>query len=61
MTRWSPSRSPAGEAHWELLMRTRALECQCYVLAAAQAGFVRSSHEMMSFFSTPSENSDGFL
>lgn len=28
----------AGEAHWELLLRTRAVECQCYVIAAAQAG-----------------------
>ena len=28
---------PTGEAHWELLMRTRAVECQCYVIAAAQA------------------------
>ncbi|MEN9559644.1 MAG: hypothetical protein RLZZ502_855 [Pseudomonadota bacterium] len=27
-----------GKAHWELLLRARALENQCYVLAAAQAG-----------------------
>ena len=27
-----------GEAHWELLLKTRAVECQCYVIAAAQAG-----------------------
>lgn len=27
-----------GEAHWELLLRTRAIENQCYVIAAAQAG-----------------------
>ncbi|KAK9835655.1 hypothetical protein WJX74_005070 [Apatococcus lobatus] len=27
-----------GEAHWELLLRARAVECQCYVIAAAQAG-----------------------
>jgi len=27
-----------GEAHWELLLRTRAVECQCFVIAAAQAG-----------------------
>ncbi|KAG0599757.1 hypothetical protein M758_12G176200 [Ceratodon purpureus] len=27
-----------GEAHWELLLRARAVETQCYVLAAAQAG-----------------------
>lgn len=29
---------PAGEAHWELLLRARAVECQAYVVAAAQAG-----------------------
>ena len=28
----------AGKAHWELLLRARAVECQCYVVAAAQAG-----------------------
>lgn len=27
-----------GEAHWEVLLRARAIESQCYVLAAAQAG-----------------------
>ncbi|KAK9838603.1 hypothetical protein WJX84_002309 [Apatococcus fuscideae] len=27
-----------GEAHWELLLRARAVECQCFVIAAAQAG-----------------------
>jgi predicted amidohydrolase len=30
-----------GRAHWELLLRARAVENQCYVLAAAQGG----SHE----------------
>jgi deaminated glutathione amidase len=29
---------PTGEAHWELLVRTRAVENQCYVVAAAQGG-----------------------
>lgn len=29
---------PTGEAHWELLARARAVENQCYVLAAAQGG-----------------------
>lgn len=29
---------PTGEAHWELLLRTRAVENQCYVVAAAQGG-----------------------
>ena len=28
----------SGEAHWELLLRARAVETQCFVLAAAQAG-----------------------
>jgi len=27
-----------GEAHWETLLRARAIENQCYVIAAAQAG-----------------------
>jgi deaminated glutathione amidase len=29
---------PTGRAHWETLLRARAIENQCYVLAAAQAG-----------------------
>ena len=27
-----------GEAHWDVLIRARAIETQCYVLAAAQGG-----------------------
>ncbi len=27
-----------GRAHWEVLLRARAIESQCYVIAAAQAG-----------------------
>lgn len=27
-----------GKAHWEILLRARAIENQCYVIAAAQAG-----------------------
>lgn len=27
-----------GQAHWETLLRARAVETQCYVIAAAQAG-----------------------
>ena len=27
-----------GEAHWETLLRCRAIETQCYVFAAAQVG-----------------------
>lgn len=29
---------PTGTAHWEVLLRARAIESQCYVVAAAQAG-----------------------
>lgn len=29
---------PTGVAHWHVLMRARAIETQCFVLAAAQAG-----------------------
>lgn len=34
---------PTGQAHWEILLRARAIESQCYVLAAAQAGTHKSS------------------
>lgn len=27
-----------GQAHWEVLLRARAIESQCYVIAAAQSG-----------------------
>lgn len=30
--------APTGEAHWHLLTRTRAVEFQCWVIAAAQCG-----------------------
>jgi predicted amidohydrolase len=30
--------APTGEAHWETLLRSRAIENQCYALAAAQGG-----------------------
>lgn len=29
---------PTGKAHWHTLLRARAIESQCFVLAAAQAG-----------------------
>lgn len=29
---------PTGQAHWETLLRARAIETQSYVIAAAQAG-----------------------
>ncbi len=31
-----------GAAHWEILLRSRAIENQCYVLAAAQGGLHRN-------------------
>jgi len=34
--------APTGTAHWEVLLRARAIESQCYVLAANQTG--RSPH-----------------
>jgi predicted amidohydrolase len=33
-----------GEAHWEVLVRARAIESQCYVVASAQAGRHMSAH-----------------
>jgi predicted amidohydrolase len=29
---------PTGKAHWEVLLRARAIETQSYVIAAAQVG-----------------------
>ncbi|MCJ1405384.1 Carbon-nitrogen hydrolase [Xylographa trunciseda] len=29
---------PTGNAHWDVLLRARAIECQSYVVAAAQVG-----------------------
>lgn len=29
---------PTGQAHWELLLRARAVENQCWLLASAQGG-----------------------
>lgn len=34
----NPSPTCPGAAHWEVLLRARAIECQSYVIAAAQAG-----------------------
>ncbi len=31
-----------GKAHWDVLMRARAIESQCYVIASAQAGLHKS-------------------
>jgi len=36
---------PTGKAHWETLLRARAIENQCYVLASAQYGKHRDSRE----------------
>ncbi len=32
-----------GQAHWEILLRARAIESQCYIVAAGQVGVHRSS------------------
>lgn len=34
-----------GKAHWEILMRARAIENQCYVLAVAQGGVHENGRE----------------
>ncbi len=34
-----------GLAHWEVLLRARAIESQCYVIASAQAGVHRSTFD----------------
>lgn len=33
---------PTGQAHWHALLRARAIEAQCFILAAAQAGMHES-------------------
>ena len=37
--------SPTGRAHWETLLRARAIENLCYVVAPAQSGFHASGRE----------------
>lgn len=32
-----------GQAHWEILLRARAIENQCYIVAAAQGGQHRNA------------------
>jgi deaminated glutathione amidase len=36
---------PTGQAHWEVLLRARAVENLCYVLAAAQGGLHANGRE----------------
>jgi nitrilase len=36
---------PTGRAHWELLLRTRAVENLCYLVAPAQSGFHENGRE----------------
>lgn len=33
---------PTGKAHWDILVRARAIESQCYIIASCQAGEHRS-------------------
>lgn len=33
-----------GAAHWEVLLRARAIETGCFVLAPAQTGFHAEAH-----------------
>jgi predicted amidohydrolase len=35
---------PTGRAHWEVLLRARAIETGCFVLAAAQSGTHTANH-----------------
>lgn len=35
---------PTGQAHWHVLLRARAIESQCFVIAAAQAGEHQGTH-----------------
>jgi deaminated glutathione amidase len=37
--------SPTGRAHWETLLRARAIENLCYVVAPAQSGFHANGRE----------------
>lgn len=34
-----------GRSHWEVLLRARAIETQCYVVAAAQIGYHNTKRE----------------
>lgn len=36
---------PTGRAHWETLLRARAIENLCYVIAPAQSGFHANGRE----------------
>ncbi len=37
--------APTGRAHWETLLRARAIENQCWVIAPAQSGFHANGRE----------------
>ena len=37
--------SPTGRAHWETLLRARAIENLCFVIASAQSGVHDSNRE----------------
>ena len=38
-----------GKAHWETLLRARAIENQCYIIAAAQCGTHESEKPRQSY------------
>ena len=40
---------PTGRAHWEALLRARAIESQSYVIAAAQVGFHNAEETRQSY------------
>ena len=40
-----PSRLPTGRAHWEVLLRARAIENLCHMVAPAQSGFHENGRE----------------
>lgn len=48
---------PTGRAHWATLLRARAIEAQCWVVAAAQAGWHSHASTSTSSSSDPSSSS----
>ena len=40
---------PTGQAHWHCLLKARAIESQCFVLAPAQSGLHSDSQQVVTF------------